>query len=231
MILDSVTRFLQAFYRLTGVEPEDPSLSHTGEAENEVAFLALTRGAWAAQRHMLRMGYTGWRKRSDPISWTDGGTDGGKVATLPEDFLRAFGRQERGRSALVDSQGRRWGSELDAEDSHREGRFYYIDGTQIRLTRRNNAPPGLRLDYHYRHPKFNDELPDEEIVFPIEARPLVVAEAANIAANESWLPGDELSHQKIQRAAMLAREEARHVSRTTKQPRQMRRAPRFGNRW
>lgn len=230
-MLNSVEQFLQAFYRLTGVEPEDPSLSHTGEAEHEVAFELLTRGAWAAQRHMLRMGYTGWRKRSDPIVWEDGGADGGKVWDLPADFLRAFGRQEGGRSALVTSDGRRWGQQTGPEDSHQRGNYYHIDGNQLRIASLS-APVGkLRLDYHYRHPEWNDDLEDDDIDFPVEARPLIVAEAAAIGADESWFPGDEDSYMKIQRARMRSQEEARHVSRPTKEPRSFRRPTRFGNHW
>jgi hypothetical protein len=65
----------------------------------------------------------------------------------------------------------------------------------------------------------------------MDARYLIVAEAANVGKEENWLPGGREMEQKIERALFRAREEARHIARSTKNPRQFQKLTRFGNHW
>lgn len=225
MDLDTVDRFRHAFYRLVGSEGDDQELIRRGEELNEVADLFLTRGCRNAQRYMLSVGYTGWRTRSGAIEWLPA-SFGQVRAPLPGDFMRAYGDERR--SALVDTDGRRWGAQARADIDHIEGNFYFIDGEAIRLTKRASPPTTLFLDYHYRHAPFSDTV---SFTFPLEARPLIVAEAADLAKEDNWLPGGPEMERKIERALQRARTEARDVARSTKQPRSMRRSRRYGNRW
>ena len=229
MELDTVDRHLQEFYRLVGVESDDPALTDQGEATDEVARLYLTRGCRSAQRWMLRMGYQGWRERSIALSWSGSdAADGGRYSALPSDFLRAYGNKRV--SALREADGRPWGTELNAEEDYRRGSFYYFRDQQLWVAH-SAVPPGtLYLEYHYLHPKW-EALDDDDIDFPMEARPLIVAEAANDAKEENWLPGGPEMERKIERALLRAREEARDIARQTKGPRTFRKPYRAANRW
>ena len=222
MDLTSVDQFRRTFLRLVGGRPEDHALTAYGEDENEVVDQYLTRGLRAAQRWMLRNGYVGWRTKA-ALTFT-AQPDGSKTAPLPADFLRAFG--DEFRSALVDSQGKHWGRQVTAYEDHWQGPYYVVEGGVVRLARGSNLPSGLYLDYHYRHPAFGD---DVVIDFPLEARPLIPAEAANLAKDEAWFPRD--SAQPVEIALMRARDGARGIARLTKQPRVMRNRRRAGNHW
>lgn len=226
MELSTVALLTEAFYRLLGTESGDVALTERGESADEVAYIYLTRGVRNAQRFMLKNGYPGWRKRSSAISWagTDE-TDGGRYYTLPSDFLRADGRG--GRSALVEPDGTQWGEEIRADQDHFTGNYYYLAGTQLWLTRNAEPPATLYLLYFYLHPAF---AADTVLDFPVEARPLIVAEAANDAKEEDWLPERD-TERRIERALMHARLQAMDVCRQTRQPRVMRGPKRSGNRW
>jgi hypothetical protein len=227
MELDSHEKIRQALYRLVGTDSSDPYLSEQGESANEVVDILLTRGCRNAQRWMLDMGYGGWRKRSDALSWSGSdSTTGGRYDDVPSDFLRAYGSQRR--SALVRANGDRWGSEINPKDDDSKGDFYYIRGDEIWITRNAQPPATLYLDYHYLHPKWEGAF---TIDFPMDARYLIVAEAANVGKEENWLPGGREMEQKIERALFRAREEARHIARSTKNPRQFQKLTRFGNHW
>lgn len=229
MELDTVQRMRHVFFRLTGTTSDDPALTEMGEDTNEVVDIYLTRGARAAQRWMLRMGYGGWRQRSSAITWSGADdTDGGRYAALPSDFLRSFGSSRV--SALVEADGDRWGTEIRPDEEQLRGDFYYIRGEQLWITRDASPPSTVYHEYHYEHPEF-DGLADGSIDFPMEARPLIVAEAADAAKEENWLPGDRMMELKIARSLQRAREEARHIARPTNQPRRMRAPARHGNRW
>lgn len=230
MELDTVAKLKRQFYRLTGTESGDQALTRHGETADEVAELALTRGTWSAQRWMLRNGYGGWRKRTSALSFT--GTDaddGGKSAALPADFLKLYGHQRAGRSALVEANGDRWGLEIEPDEDHFQGDYYYVRGDELWLARRASPPGTLFADYHFRHPSF-EGLDDGDIDFPLEARPLIPVEAAYVAMTEDWLPGEDRDDM-IVAARNIAREEARKVARRTKQPRTMFKPKRFANRW
>ena len=227
MEMDTVGKVKAEFYRLVGTLPDDGALVENSEAQDDVAYLYLTRGSRAAQRWMLKMGYGGWRKRSAALTWsgTDA-ADGGRYATLPTDFLRACGSQRQ--SALREANGDGWGQEIIVYDEQLEGDGYYFRGDTLWLARTAAPPTTLYLDYHYTHPAWSASV---TIDFPMDARALIVAEAADAAKAENWLPGDQAMEVKIGRALAQAREEARDVARPSRQPRQFKKAPRWGNRW
>lgn len=227
MELDTPAKVVMAFYRLCGTVSDDGALREQGEALDDVAYTFLTRGCRNAQRFLLKMGWQGWRKRSSALAFS--GTDastGGCYATLPSDFLRACGNAKE--SALVETNGDPWGQEVSSSDSKVKGNGYYLLGEELWLTRGAAPPTTLFLTYHYVHPLWSSSA---TIDFPVDAMPLVVAEAANVAKEEAWLPGGQDMEQKIERALMRAREEARDFARPTKQARTFRRPLRIGNHW
>lgn len=225
--LDTVAKHRTAFLRLVGTEADDPALTELGEGTDEVVYLYLTRGTRAAQRWMLDMGYQGWRKRSSALVFT--GTDdadGGRSTALPSDFLRAAGH--RWKSALREADGTPWGVEVTIDEELLKGDGWYIKGAELWLNRTAAPPTTLFLEFHYRHPEWNDSV---VIDFPLEARSLIIAEAANEAKEENWLPGGPEMETKIERALARARQRARDVARPTKEPRHIRKPVRIGNRW
>lgn len=226
MELDSVALVREAWYRLCGTDADDDYLTAQGEGANEVAYLYLTRGCRNAQRWMLDMGSKAWRKRSDALTWS--GTDattGGRYSALPTDFLRAFGDGER--SALRQANGDEWGTEqLDGE--FYKGNYYYFRDEAIWLARNANPPTTLYLEYHYQHPEWTAST---TIDFPLDSRWLIIAEAANAAKEEDWLPGGPEMEVKIDRALTRAREEVRKNVRYSKRPRQIQKRTRYGNHW
>lgn len=225
--LDTVAEIVDAWYRLVASESGDQALEDQGEAVDDVAYINLTRGCRRAQRWMIRNGYQGWRKRSAALSFTGtDAADGGRKITLPTDFLRAYGNERR--SALTQANGDRWGVQIEAEMDHMKGDHYYMRGEELWVTRSAELPTTLYLDYHYRHPEWHDSV---TIDFPLEARSLISAEAAYTAMHDNWIPGGRDLEQKIARAMLTAQEEARHIVRSTKQPRTFNKVRRFGNRW
>ena len=227
MEMTAVSQFVASFYRLLGTDATDDALILNGEAANDVAYQYLTAGCREAQRWMLKCGSGEWRKRSAALSFsgTDA-ADGGRYATLPTDFLRAWG--SRNESALVEADGDSWGQEVGSRDTQLKGDGYYLMGSTLWLTRTAAPPAVLYLLYHYVHPTWSASV---TIDFPMDARLLIVAEAAQVAMAEAWLPGDAAMERKIEVAAMRARERARDLCRATKSPRTLRRAYRAGNRW
>ncbi len=218
---------LAAFYRLVGTDEDDPALIEHGEAENDVAFQYLTRGARTAQRWMLKQGYDGWRVRSTALTFSGSDdVDGGRYASLPTNFLRAYGNRKR--SALVEAGGNRWGREIDPEQDDWRGDGYYIRGEQLWLTRMASPPTTLYLDFHFKHPTWTASV---TIDFPMDARALIIAEAANVAKEENWLTGGRELEAKIERALVRAQKEAHDIARPTKSPRRMKEVVRHGNRW
>ena len=226
--LDTVAKVVNAFYRLTGEESGDQEMEYRGEDTDEVAYAFLTRGCRTAQRWMLKMGYGGWRKRSDAITWSGSDSaDGGRYSDVPDDFLRAYGNKKR--SALTNAGGDRWGTEIDPWDDDLKGDLYYIRGEELWIARAAAPPTTLYLDFHYRHPEWEAIL--DPIDFPLEARSLIPAKAAVAAMDDNWLPGGPELEQKITRAEMRAENEARDIVRATKSPRAFRQPARVANRW
>ena len=227
MELDTVAKFRRGFYRLCGTESDDPELTLHGEGDTEVVDFYLTDGSRNAQRWMLDMGYGGWRKRSSALSWT--GTDattGGRNSALPSDFLRAYGNERE--SCLREANGKPWGRQINPEEDRKRGNLFYFRGEQLWIARLASPPTTLYLEYHYTHPGW-DGLVDGDIDFPKRARRLIIAEAANVAKEENWLPGGPEMELKIERALRRAQSAARSIARLTKQPRQFRRPRRAGN--
>jgi hypothetical protein len=231
MELTTAAQHLAAFYRLGGVTSDDDALTEQGEATDEVGYLYLTRGCRAAQRWMLSKGYSGWRKRSSALTWSGSdSTDGGRYSDIPADFLRLYGDRRR-RSALVEADGKQWGVEVDPTEDDRTGNGYYLKNDQLWLLRGAGPPSTVYLDYHYKHPKWTAALADADIDFPLDARWLIPAEAAEAAKEESWLPGGPEMEFKIERALAKAQREALGIARQSKAPREWKRPLRHGNRW
>lgn len=230
MELSTVEEIRWAFYRLVGTDAEDTALTDQGEAENDIAYLYLTRGCRNAQRYMLKHGYSGWRARSAALSFSGSdAADGGRYVSLPTDFLRAAGNQKV--SCLRAANGDPWGQEVDDRDELARGDAFYFRGDELWIARTANLPSTLYLHYHYQHPAWSGELADADIDFPIDARALIVAEAANVAKEEEWLVGGADLEQKIERNLVRAREEARDVVRLTRQPRMFGKVKRVGRHW
>jgi hypothetical protein len=223
--LTTVAQLQNAFYRLTGSAAGDGALTENGEATSEVVNTFLTLGIREAQRWLLHMGYGAWRKRSAALTWsgTDA-ADGGRYSALPSDFLRAYGNDRM--SALREANGDSWGVPVDNELAQGDG--YYFRGDVLWLTRSANPPTPVYLEYHYTHPLITSGV---TLDFPVDARSLIVAEAADVAMTENWLPGGAELIQKIELARTRARERARDIARAGKGPRTLRKPARLGNRW
>ncbi len=231
MEYDTVVKVVAGFYRIVGTLSDGQELVEQGEAIDDIAYLNITRGCRKAQRWMIQNGFGGWRKRT-PSALVFTGTDaadGGRKSVVPADFLRAYGNYRR--SALVEANGDRWGEEITEQEDHKKGDIYYFRGHELWLGRVASPPTGLLLDYHYLHPVWDNDLLDADIDFPLEARPLIVAMAAETAMDDNWLPGGRELEMKIGRAVSRAQSEARQIARPTKQARQFMKVRRFGNRW
>ena len=233
MELDSVAKHVAALYRLLGATSADKAFVLRGESADDVAYQLLTRGSRLAQRWMLGAGYIGWRKRSSALSFTGtDAADGGRKASLPTRFLRAYAPVDRGgrRSALVEANGDRWGREIDPEERHHQGDLYYFfetDGTEELWLARTAAPPTtLYLEYHEAHEAWASGI---TIKFPLECRHLTVSEAASLGRDEGWFAGGPDLAQSIERILHRDRENARDYARKSKGPRTLRRPARFGN--
>jgi hypothetical protein len=227
--LTAVSQFVAGFFRLLGSEASDDALVAHGEAVDDVVYTFLTLGCREAQRTMLKQGYQGWRKRSAALVWS--GTDdadGGRYSALPSDFLRTCGSKRM--SALREADGDGWGQEVDAgEGEQAKGNGYYVLGGNLWLCRTASPPATLYLAYHYTHPLWSAAL--TTVDFPVDARSLIIAEAANVAMSENWLTGDSTMERKIEVALMRAKERARDISRSTKSPRTLRKSLRLGRRY
>lgn len=226
-MLATIGEFRNAFYRLVGSRPDDYALMELGESEDDVADHYLTEGVWSAQRWLLGTGYAGWRSLSSPLVWVME-ANGEQTADLPSDFLRAWGSDHT--SALRRSNGDAWGRQIEPREAdHASGDCYYIPNeTEVRVVRRANPPSGLVIDYHYRHPVFDDVV---QIEFPEVARSLIVAEAGYAAMYESWLQGERPMEQKIEANLRSVRQKATDALRLTKSPRKLHNPVRYGNRW
>jgi hypothetical protein len=231
--LSTVNGHRYAFYRLVGSDASDDLLVEHGEDAGEIVDLFLTLGSRGAQRYMLENGYRGWRKRSSAItSWSGADdTDGGRYWTLPSDFLKACGRINRD-SAIHKANGDQWGREIRYEQRALKGDLYYFEGVEKLWLARGAIPPSpVYLEYHYMHPAWTSSLQDSEIDFPLDARRLIIAEAAFEAKDENWLPGDINLENKIHRARENARTRARRVAHQSMSQRVLLAPVRFGNRW
>lgn len=225
--LGTVDELRTKLLRIIAMEEQHPVFTKRGENKWDVLDDLLTRGTWKAQRYLLKLGYQGWRKRSNALSFSGSDDlDGGQSTELPTDFLRAYGTHRK--SALVEPNGRRWGREIEPDNDERKGNFYYIRRPELWIARGARLPSTLYLDYHYRHPEITDGV---TIDFEMEARPLIPAEAGRLATGEHWFRGDEELKESVLGELASARSEALDIARSTKQPHPMKRTYRAGNRW
>lgn len=233
MEYDTVAKLLLGFYRLTGAQSGDGSLTLRGESADDIGYLYLTRGARAAQRWLIDNGLEAyWRSRSSALSWSGTeSSDGGRYTSLPTDFLRLWGDRTRTKSALVEADGDDWGTLIDEERSDLKGDFYYLKGGQLWVTRDADLPATLYLEYHHQHPAIDNSLADGDIDFPMDGRPLIVAESGMLAAGEAWLPGGEEMEARLDRNLKRTRYEVRKVARRTREARRFARPPRAANHW
>lgn len=232
-ILDTVAKLVEAFYRLTGSVSTDPALNARGESDDDIAYVALTRGARAAQRWMIDNGFESyWRSRSSAVTWSGTeASDGGRYVSLPSDFLRLWGDRTRVKSALVEADGDGWGRLIDEEKSDVRGDYYYLKGGNLWITRDASPPTTVYIEYHHKHPAINTTLADADIDFEMDARPLIVAEAAVSGKYESWFAGDEAMERRIEMALDKARQEARQIARRTRSARRFAPPLRYANHW
>lgn len=230
MDLVDLNRLRRAWYRLCGVEPDDGAVSGADYGEHEVAHEYLTIGIRAAQRWMIDNGYRGWVALSDPLVFEDAGTvTGVKRAPLPGDYMLADGMERK--SALQLRDGRRWGKQVDGESAGPRGNVYWIPNLQhVFVGIGAQLPESLSIRYFRRHPAFPLD-GSESIDFPVEARPLIVSEAAHAAMQDAWLPGGDPMKVGIAQRLDQDRERTRRVARTSRQQRKMNAPRRMGNRW
>ena len=231
MVLDTLAKFEQAFYRLTGSKADADSLIEQGEAAGDVALLWLTHGCWAAQQILLDAGLAGWwRKRSAAIVWLGSdATTGGRYWALPTDFLRLSG--DRGRSSLVQANGDTWGRECDEKDDPVRGNAYYLRNAQLWLLRGAGPPATLYLDYVYRHAEWDSGIggiaPAAQFDFPTDLRPLIVVCAAQQAWAESWIDLSDDQKHKTDDAVTYWTRQAQKIARRSRAARRMRVGPRY----
>jgi hypothetical protein len=239
--LDTVAEHKAAWYRLIGTTSADGALAENSESADDVAYLFLTRGYRAAQAWLISEGMgERWRKRSSAItSWSgtdaaDGGrykeiTSAGGIATdfLRPDSMRADGASP-GRSALVEADGDPWGCEVEADQDYVKGDYYYLSADRLWLARTANVPSTVYFRYYYAHPAITSGTTSFDM--PVALRWLSVAEAADAAANEGWLPGGTEQLSKIDRALGKARADAR-AQRRTRSPRRFKPPAKHASHW
>lgn len=227
MELLTVDQIVAAWYRAVGTESDDSDLVQNGESVDDVAYVYLTRGFRAAQRWMVDNGFQSyWRTRSSALSWSGAeATDGGRYTDLPSTFLRLAGDPQNRKSAIVEADGASWGWLIDEEESEVRGQYYYLKGSKLWITRGATPPTAAYLEFHHKHPAFKTGatvLADASLDFEVDARPLGVAEAALLAANQPWYHGDEARKAQLREDRFNAQQEARKIARRT------RRARKFG---
>lgn len=230
MLLDTPANVVQAFYRLVGSTSGDAALAKQGESTNDVAYYFLTRGFRRGQRWLIDRGLgSWWRTRGAAITWSGTeASDGGRYTALPSDFLRLWGDRTRTKSALVEADGTEWGQEVDEEQSALQGDYYYLKNSNLWITRSATPPDQLYIEYYYQHPEFTASVTMD---FPMEARPLGVALAADFAASDGWLPGGAAMIAKIEKAVENAEGEAKNVARQTRKARRFAEPYRVANNW
>lgn len=221
----------RAFYRLTGVVVADDSLVEQGEAQTDICSLALTRGFRACQRWLLANGLKErWRKRH--TAWTTwSGTeaaDGGRYNSLPTDLLRIDGNQTD-RSALVQADGTEWGQEVSPDQDGLRGSFYYLKNDQLWLARGAAPPSPVYLRYYNAHAAITSATSSFDM--PMDARWLCVAEAAESAVGDEWVPGGDEVRARVAGALERGRDEARSIIPRTREPRRMKGARVYASRW
>jgi hypothetical protein len=218
----------RAFYRLLAISPQDDAVTeHESEAEETVNYF-IQHGLWNAQYWLLtNTSLRKWIQEVGPITWLTDSTTGDRYVELPDDFIRLAGDDNNTAFFYrTSSQAQRrlpWGNEMDQRDKlNYSGAGYYIENDRIVLARRADVSSGRNLyyDYYYRHAVLDEE---ETIDFPVDIRPLIVAEAAAMALSESWLPFEDIeSENKILRNLAYWRNVASSKARRSRTPQKLR---------
>lgn len=242
MVLDTITKLRQAFYRACGSVSDDDALVENSEAVNDVAYLYLTRGVRAAQRFLIGVGLSHrWQKRSSAItSWSGAdSTDGGRYKELgggsgiATDFLRLnqknAGGQSRPYGAIVEADGEPWGREITADESDLEGDYYYLKANRLWIARTASPPSTVYLDYLYLHAELSAATTSFDM--PADAMHLALWESVDAARAESWFPLSTEGAVMIDQALRKAKDDAREIARQTRTPRQWKRPQRHGTKW
>lgn len=229
-----------AFYTLMNSGPDDDALAeHYGSAD-EAANRYIQQGLEAAQFHIIEYrDAMRWVARSPELVWDFNRI--GYFAELPCNFLRISG--DRYHSALLDRQNRPWGRQLDGRERnrHRFGPIYYIRNERIYLVQDimgppgglGRPPPGLQLEYHYRHPYLTSDDPDAvddcgRIDFEIPDRWLIVAFAGYFAIHDAWPAGGPEMTQKVTNNLEFWKAEVSRRHRRDRSPKRVRKWQHIG---
>ena len=228
-LLTDRASILREFFRLVDTDSSDDDLTEHDASSLEGVYGLLSEAMLEAQDDMLRFGVGEfWLQRSSTTLSFSGSesTDGGRYASLPDDFRRAYGDEDD--SALVEADGDRWGQEILPELRHVWGDNYYFRGDgKLWITRKARVPAsGLYLEY-YRAPT---ELADgTDADFPAEHRSLIPAHAAVLAIPQAWFPGDQFDEQRLRQNLEARRQRAFSMGRRSRKRRQIRPKAMRGN--
>ncbi len=229
-ILTNQASFQRAFFRLTDTDSNDEALTEqdtSGDLEAVNQFLQY--GVDTAQDYLVDAGLTErWIKQSAAITSFDGteAADGGRFKTLESDFRRLAGDDTN--SALREITGVRWGREINFRDRFRvRGNKYWLQNDQLWIARGSSPPTSLIYDYIFRIPALSSTTID----FPIEDRYLIVAYAAQLGMEESWLPGDAEMEAKIDKAVQICERRAFRRGRRSRTARRFRPKQTVGTHW
>lgn len=243
-LLNDRQHLRRALFHAVGASETDDELTEHDSETLEQANYYLMHGIWRAQRWMIDKGYSGWRARelygTGGVAWEGSDSDvAGRYAALPEDFLRANGDQHR--SALRDAGNptRRWGTLLLDDEllGDRRGDYYAVRGTgshdgYLHLASGANPPASMVLDYYAKHVTLTADTGEGGTVdFPEECAPLCVAMAADMAADDSWLPGGNNQQATIARMVEKAQKQVVQFLRTNRGPRVLQARPAHFGRW
>lgn len=228
-----------AVLRLLGVLSSDDALVEQGEATGDLVYYALTRGYRSAQAWLISQGMNQrWRKRSSAITTWNGSdaADGGRYVNLisgagavATDFLRLDSDEKSRRGGLVQANGDAWGCEIGVDDDQAKGSYFYVKNDQLWLARSASPPSPVYAKYFYAHPAITSAFTAFDM--PVDLRWLCVAEAADAAVKDEWIPGGTEAESRVARALGRARDEAKRIVRRTRQPRQFKGVAPMGNHW
>lgn len=217
----------RAFFRLTATSADNQALKENDDSTLEAVYQFLQYGLWDAQAWLIDCGLADrWVSVSAALTWSGAdGTDGGRYAALPSDFLRAIGDDTH--SCLRVPGSSRWGAQVDFRDRWEAGSDrYWFQNEKLWISKGSVPPSGLCLDYHHRLPTLVDTTTgppavDGTVDFPVEHRPLIVAFATERAQSDAWLPGDMEMQAKIQSNLNKRKNEAWRRIRRTSGPRKL----------
>ena len=238
----------RAFYRLLAISANDDALTEHDSEIQETVHYFIQSGIWNAQYWLLtNTEVKRWLRVFGPILlapdlsrptapvWELDAVSGRLSVELPDDFIRLAGDAEdtglylqRGGS----TGARVWGQQIDQREKNRlRGNWFYIENDRLVLTPTANPPAELYFDFYYRHPLLTKD--DDPLEFPVDVRPLIVAEAAVMALSESWLPFEEPeSESRILRNLDYWRRISSSRGRQTRRPQRFRgRKNPYGTNW